>query len=111
MGLVAGAEHTDGSSSHGNALNGSALDSQRSMGNGIAEDGLDGHRHSAGSSTPNGDSASHMYLDLRPFMDQAPTIVRCALSACLTALHAQQKREVTLLQALALCTCPLKRDS
>ena len=43
----------------------------------MAEEGSDQQRYSsAGSSTPSGDSASHMYLDLRPFMDQAPTIVR-----------------------------------
>ena len=35
------------------------------------------------SSTLNGDSAAHIYLDLRPFMDQAPTIVRSVAFHCM----------------------------
>ena len=52
-----------------------------SLGNGGAvEDGEANHPHDSSnhssSGASHGDSASHMYLDLRPFMDQAPTTVR-----------------------------------
>ena len=39
----------------------------------------DSSSHSS-SGASHGDSASHMYLDLRPFMDQAPTTVRSGAS-------------------------------
>ena len=83
MGCGVGAQQTGGSASRGYAVNGVAMrEAQRTMGNGIAEEGSEGQNDSsAGSSTPSGDSASHMYFDLRPFMDQAPTIVRCALTS------------------------------
>ena len=57
-----------------------------SLGNGgAAEDGEavqphDSSSHSS-SGASHGDSASHMYLDLRPFMDQAPTTVRSGTSS------------------------------
>ena len=49
---------------------------------GDAGENLMGHQdssHSSGRSSY-GDSAAHMYLDLRPFMDRAPTTVRFAAS-------------------------------
>jgi len=65
-----------------------AQQAQQWPGNGRAEEGSSAHRDSNhGSSTSNGDSASHMYLDLRPFMDQAPTIVRCVLPVVLACMH------------------------
>ena len=56
-----------------------------SLGNGgAAEDGeaVQPHESSSHSSSgaSHGGSASHMYLDLRPFMDQAPTTVRSGTS-------------------------------
>ena len=49
---------------------------------GDAGEGFIGHQDSShgSASTSNGDSAAHMYLDLRPFMDRAPTTVRSAAS-------------------------------
>ena len=58
-----------------------ALHVRWSLGGDAGED-LMGHpdsSHSSGSA-PYGDSAAHMYLDLRPFMDRAPTTVRSAAS-------------------------------
>ena len=40
----------------------------------------DSSSHSS-SGASHGDSASHIYLDLRPFMDQAPTTVRSGTSS------------------------------
>ncbi|CAK0780533.1 hypothetical protein CVIRNUC_005084 [Coccomyxa viridis] len=87
VGLDDSARHADGhpvgvkSPGKGGRIGTAPLQVHWSLSNGGAvEDGeaIQPHDSSSHSSSgaSHGDSASHMYLDLRPFMDQAPTTVR-----------------------------------
>ena len=68
----------------------------------------DSSSHSS-SGASHGDSALHMYLDLRPFMDQAPTTVRSGTS--LLDLSPETEADVCLCKSTAQlclwCACSL----